>query len=77
MNAAQKEYKSRHDWAGKVFLRELCKRLNFRSRKQENSWECIRLYISERMLGDDMWYEKKEEKDSPALERGLMHWYDD
>ena len=43
---AQKEYKARHDWVGKVIHWEMCKK--FKS-DHANKWLCTTLHLSEKM----------------------------
>ena len=43
---AQKKYKSRHDWVGKVIYGELCKRLEF---DHANRWICTNQNLPYRM----------------------------
>ena len=45
-NLVQKEYKTRHDWVGKVIHRELCKKLKF---DHTNKWYMPKLDMSYRM----------------------------
>ena len=51
--------------------------LNKWTKEQENYRQCIRHYIPETMLTDDMYQEKREEEDLPALKTTLTHRDDD